>query len=261
MAKRAVIVASGVLGVWLIALVVLGAVMGGRQERATRARLGASLGADVTTGNGELALVRGRFELERVAARRDDRIGHLALDVRAVRCELAPLGWALVDRDCRELAVRGTRLEVSSAALFQLERPHHDPIRARRVVIEDAVLVFMPSAFAPGLGRVEIAIEHARAGATVFKTPLSWLFALDELRARFELPPGITVRVAFRGGKLRVSGSVFGAEPVELPFELPVAGAARDAREEIELLVRSSKDLAERLIAQRAKNWLKSKLP
>ena len=141
-----------------------------------------------------------------------------------------------------------------------LAPPKRAPIRARRVVIDDAQLVFAPSAFLPSLGRVAIAIDHAEAGPTVFRTPLSWLLALDTLSMRLDLPAGISLHLAYRGGKLSASGSLFGATPVELPVELPVATGARDAHDELDLLIKTAEDLGERLIARRAQDWLESTL-
>lgn len=260
MLKRVALVTAGVVVAWLVTLAILGAVLGDRQARGTAQRLGESLQAEATIGSSELALVRGWLELEQISIKRDDSVGHLSLDVREVRCDLAPLGWALVDSSCSELRVAGTRLEVSTAALFQIKTPKRPPIRAHHVVIDDAVLVFAPSAFVPSLGRVEISIEHAEAGDTLFRTPLSWLLSLEELRAKVDLPAGVTVRLAYKDGMLSVAGSVFGATPVELPFALPVASAAHDAHEEIALLVAAGKDVAERIVAKRATDWIEQKL-
>ena len=223
-------------------------------------RLGESLQATCTIGAIDLALVRGRLELEHLALHRDDVVGHLAIDVAEVRCELRPLGLALVDRGCRELAVRGTRMEVSAAALFQIKNPKRPPIHADRVVIDDAVLAFSPSAIVPSLGEIRIAIDHAESGPTSFRTPMSWIFSLDELRAHIDLPAGIALHLAYHDGVLSAAGSLFGATPVEVPIQLPVVDAVRDAHEEIALLFKLGKDIAERLVAKRAEDWLRSKL-
>ncbi|HUJ63649.1 MAG TPA: hypothetical protein VLX92_34355 [Kofleriaceae bacterium] len=256
--KKAAAIAGGVVALWLVALVVLDATMADREARRVEQRLGETLDARATVGATDLALVRGRLAFDQLAVRRDDAVGRLALDVTSVRCELPPLGWALVDGDCGELAVRGTRLEASSGALFHLPRPHRHPIRAERVVIDDAELAFAPSALVPSLGRLAIAIDHAESGATVFRTPLSWIFALDQLRARIELPAGGPVELDYRGGTLRVTGSLLGAQPVELPVELPDADRAQDARDELDLLVDTALQIAERLVAQRAEDWLRT---
>jgi hypothetical protein len=260
MFKRVALAVAGVLAAWLVLLLVLGFLLGSRQERHTRARLAESLQARVAIAGSDLALIRGRLRLTGLGIQRDDAVGHLSIEVGQVRCELAPLGVALLDRDCRELAVRGVRLEVSTAALFKLQRPKQKPIRADAVVIDDATLVFLPNAFVPNLGRIEIEIQHAESGPTLLRTPLSWLFALRELRATLALPAGITLHLAYEAGVLTASGSVFGTSPVALPIELPVADAARDAAEETRLLGELGKDIAERLVAKRAKDWLQQKL-
>jgi hypothetical protein len=260
MVRRVLQVAGAVLALWFVALVVLSFAIGGRQERQTRERLAESLQATVTIGDVDLALVRGRMTIDRLAIRRDDVVGHLAIDVGSVRCELLPLGLAMFDRGCTELVIRGPRLEVSTAALFRVKAPKRTPIRADRIVIDDAQLVFLPSAFAPSLGRIEISIDHAVAGPTVMRTPLSWLFALEELRARFALPAGITLQLDYQAGRLTVAGSLLGSTPVTLPVQLPAASSARDGQEEMTLLVDSAKEIAERVVAKRAEDWLRKKL-
>jgi hypothetical protein len=258
--KRAAIVALCVVVGWAVLLLVLDFALAGTEARHVEERVGESLQATAQIGDTELALVRGRLVLERLAVRRDDVVGHLALDVGEVRCELAPIGVALVDHDCRELAIAGMRLEVSAAALFKMQHPARRPIRARSVVIDDAELVFAPSAIVPNIGRVAIRIEHAEAGATEFRTPLSWIFALQTLRARIELPAGITLHLAYRDGKLSAAGTLFGSAPVEVPFMLPIAAAAADAHGEMLLLAKAGEDVAERLVAKRAQDWLERKL-
>jgi hypothetical protein len=47
---------------------------------------------------------------------------------------------------------------------------------------------------------------------------------------------------------------------VAIPFAIPVPGSAGDAVEEIKQLVAIGRDLAERLVARRAEDWLKQKL-
>ncbi len=260
MLKRAAIIAACVVVGWIVLLAVLGPVLSGKEQRGIEARIGESLQATATIRTTELGLVGGSLVLDRLSVKRDDAVGHLALDVDQVRCDLAPLGWALVDHDCGELVIHGMRLEVSTAALFQLRHPARQPIRARHVVIDDAALAFAPSAFLPSLGRVAITIEHAEASDTVFRTPLSWIFGLQTLRARIDLPANLTLRLGYAHGKLSAAGTLFGSAPVEVPFELPVAALAHDAHDEIQLLVKAGEDVAERLVAKRAEDWLRAKL-
>ncbi|HEY5927008.1 MAG TPA: hypothetical protein VIV11_35215 [Kofleriaceae bacterium] len=258
--KRAAKIAAGVFAGWIVVLFFLGFALGSRQERKTTERIGESLQALVTIETSDLALIRGRWSFEKLAVRHDSLLGKLALDVGGVRCELGPLGWALVDRNCSELVVTGVRMEVSSTALFKVKRPKKKPIRADRVVIDDAVLVFLPSAITPSMGRIEIAIEHAESGETLLRTPLSWLLTLDVLRAKLALPAGVMLHLGYHRGVLTVAGSLFGSAPVELPVQLPLASVAKDGAEEIQQLIQVGKDIAERLVAKRAQDWLESKL-
>jgi hypothetical protein len=250
---------AAAVALWLVAMLVTGAAIEARTRGRIASRVADSLGADAAIDRGNLALVRGWLDLEDLAVRRDEPIGHLAITVPHTHCELLPLGGALLDHHCRELDVHGARLEVSAAALFKLRRPRRPPVRADRVVIDDAHLEFSPSAFVPDLGRIAIDIAHAEAGETVFKTPLSWLFALRALHATLELPPGITLRLTYDRGELQVAGGLFGA-PVSLPLTLPAAQPGDDARTEITRLVELGKDVAERVLARKAEDWLRSQI-
>lgn len=258
--KRAAIAVGAVVAAWLVALLILGALGTRRQAERITSGLSESMQGSAAVGDVDLALIRGRLSIADLSVQRDDALGHLSLVVPEVRCELPPLGGALVDGNCRELAVRGVRLEISSAALFQLKRPKRPPLHAGRVVIDDAVLEFSPSAFLPSLGRIAIRIDHAEAGATVMRTPLSWLFALQALRATFELPAGMTLYVTYAGGVLGAAGSWFGRAPVTLPVTLPVASAFADGKSEIDALVALGKSVAEQLVEKRAQDWVNSML-
>lgn len=261
MLRKLAIVSVAVLAGWLALLVVLGFALGRHQEGATREQLAESLRADVTIASSDLALIRGAWQLKGLAVRRADDVGMLALDVKAVRCELAPLGWALVDRDCGELVVRGVRMNVSTIAVFQQPQARRQAIHADHVVIDDATLVFQPSALVPRLGAVEIAIEHAEAGPTLLRSPLSSLLTLRSLRAHLALPAGITLELRYERGVLTAAGSLLGASPVSIPVELPPRAAATDAREEMQQLVALGKDIAQRLVARRAQSWLEQLHP
>lgn len=261
MLRQVVLIVVGVIVAWVIALVALGYAYRDRTARGVATRFGDSLQGTAAFRGADLSLLGGGISLERLTVRRDDVLGKLSLEVAEVRCDLPPLGLALVDRECRELAIDGMRLEVSALALLRLKKSKRPPTRADRVVIRDAVLGFAPSAFAPGLGRVQVRVEEAVAGPTAFRTPLSWLFALRELRASFELPAGLTVRLVYRAGILSASGSLFGSAPVELPVSLPVREATDDGKAELQRLVDFGRSVAERLVARRARQWLQQKLP
>ncbi len=253
------IVAGGVLVVWIVLLLVLGAIFGERKAQAVADRIGETLQATAKVRDHDLALIRGRLALEGLEVERDDLIGKLSLDVGSIRCELLPFGGALVDSSCRELAVGDVRLELSTFALFKLKKPTRPPIRAASVTITNATLVFSPAAVVPSLGRVTLTIARATAGPTVFKTPLSWLFQLETLHATLELPFG-TIELDYANGLLRAGGAVFGKTPVTVPFQMPVASVTEEPAAELQRLVKVGKKLAEQLVEQKARDWLRSRL-
>ncbi|MGC4091323.1 MAG: hypothetical protein QM756_26280 [Polyangiaceae bacterium] len=254
---RRIAIGAGVLViVWIVLLLVLGGVVGERKARAIADRLGETLQTTGTIGDHDLALIRGRLEIEKLAFDRDDPIGKLSLSVGGIRCELLPFGGALLDGNCRELAIEDLKLELSTFALFKLKKPTRPPIRAAHVVIENATLVFSPAAVVPSLGRIALTIERATAGPTVLKTPLSWLFALQTLQATLELPFG-TIKIDYANGKLRAGGAMFGKTPVTLPFKMPAAHPTDDPKAELARLVKAGRSLAEQLVEQKARDWLR----
>lgn len=261
MIRRVVQIVVGVIAAWVVLLFVLGFTHGTRTGERVAARLGDSLQGSASFGGADLSLLRGGLDLERLAVRRSDTLGKLSLDVGEITCDLKPLGLALLDRECTELGVSGVRLEVSALALLRLKRAKRPPFRAQRVVLRDGVMSFAPSAFLPGLGRVQIKIERAVAGPTTFRTPLSWIYALEELRASLDLPAGLVVHLRYRAGVMSAAGSIFGSEPVEIPVSLPVRSVSDDAQTELKALVDFGRGIAERLVARRAKEWIRSKLP
>ena len=259
--KRALQWTIGIVALWIVALFVFGFILADRAGKRVANRIASSLQARATVGDASLGLVGGSLELAKLQVRRDDAMGTLALDVGAIDCDLPPLGLALVDRTCGVLEVSDVTLEVSSLALFEVKRPRRKPFHADRVVVDNAKLAFMPSSFLPGFGRVAVAIEHAEAGPTTFKTPLSFVFALRSLRASVDVPAGGTLRIDYANGKIRASGSLFGSTPVELPLALPVITSTDDAQAEMTKLLAWGKDVAERLVKQKAEDWIRRKLP
>lgn len=262
MRKLRVIVGGlvGLAALWLLGLVIASAALVGRTRDGVAGRLGEATQGTVAIDALSLGLVRGTLEMTGLSVRRDDVIGHLAISVRDVTCGLPPLGGALWDRQCRELALQGVRLELSTAALFQFPRRTHAPVHARRVVLDDARLELAASALAPSLGRVVVTIGHAEAGDTVFKTPVSWVFSLRTFDAVVELPAGVTMKLRYANGQLWLEGGMFGATPLALPVALPVADAADDARAELGKLMTFGREVAQRVVAMRAAAWIKDKL-
>jgi hypothetical protein len=255
--RRAAIALGGIVVAWCGFLVVLGMVKAKGYGDNVALRVGEPLGASGAMASTDLALVRGRIELDGLALKRDDAGGRLTLDVAALRCDVAPLGYALVDGTCDDLAITGLHMAASSAAMFHVQHPKHPPVHAHHVVIDDAVLAFDPDALAPGLGRIEVRVEHAEAGDTQFRTPLSWLFALHQLSARLELPVGGVVHLTYADGRFAADGSLLGSEPIEVAVTLPPAGTLEDGKAEMKAIATVGSEVATRLVEQRALGWLR----
>lgn len=250
-------VVGGIVVGYLALLLVLDAIYGRRLGARVEERLGESLQGVANVGDTDLALLRGHLDYSDLTVVRDDAVGHLSLSVADVRCELAPLGAAIFIKGCSTLVVRGTRLEVSTAALFKLKPPKRPPIHAERIVIDDAELAFSPSAFVPNLGKVTVHIDRAVAGPTTFFTPLAWLLTMSSLDAHIDLPAGLSLKLSYADGMLSASGSLFGSATVTVPLSFPVT---TDAKSQIDALVAAGKQLAEDLVAKRAQDWIDSKL-
>jgi hypothetical protein len=247
--RRVGYAAAGLVVAWPIVLVIIGIAAGAGYGQGIADRMGEALGGEGTIDESDLALVRGRLALDSLRVKRSDGVGTLDLGVAGVRCELPPLGLALVDRDCRELAITGLRLELSTLALFQLKRPKRPPIHAERVVIENAAFVL---AATEGIGRVTVTIDRIEAGPTTFKTPLSWLFSLRSFRATVELAIG-KVELVYANGVLEASGSVFAGKPVALPIALPIADLADLPADELAKLKTFARGIIDRLVGERLK--------
>lgn len=256
LARKLAAICAGLIVLWLIVAFVIGIAL--REHTAERVtnRIAESLQATGTVGDSDLGLVRGWLEIERLEVRRDDLVGKLDLTVASIECDLLPLGIAVFDRDCGELAIRGMHLDLSTLALFKLRRPKRKAFHVGAITLEDARLTVSPTALAPNTGKVEIKIHRATAGATTFKTPLSFLFALKTLRATLSLPGGIVVELTFDHGMLTVAGGLFGVKPITLPVRLPIADLADDPAGELKKLVAFGKKIVEEAIAQRATDWL-----
>lgn len=241
---------------YFILLVIVGWIAAGIVADKIQARLAGSLDAEVRVGGAEVGLISGTVRVNDLHLERN-KIDTLELDIAALEVDIAPMGWVLVDREPRRVKVRDGRLTISGAgALVLPPRPKQPPVRVGALEIENGVIELVVTGYWPGLARMVITIEHARAGATTLRTGLSWLFTLESLEARVDLPANITVRIAFEDGALSASGGFFGKTPVTIPFQLPKL----DDRDEVEQLVALGKQLGKQLAIERAKRWLGSQL-
>jgi len=249
--------AAGAAATWLAALGIAGVAAHGCVGERMRARLAESLDADVRLGSLDLGLIRGRAVLRDLTVERVHD-GHLRAVVDEIDAGIAPLGAYLWDRDLGEVGVLGLALDVDGWGVLRIRPPHRPPIHFARLSIEGARLSFAVVEAAPAWARMTVTIERAEAGPTVLRTPLSWVFALERLEARLEIPGAAPVELRYGAdpdggaGRLEASGSVFGATPVSIPVTLPRPEPGHEGRQ----LATLGADVAERLTLARASGWL-----
>src|SRR5262249_26008616 len=130
------------------------------------------------------------------------------------------------------------------------------PVSFTGLDIDDARLIFSAAASAPKWARFAVLIDHAESGATVLRTPLSWVFALTRLDARLEVPGVEPGELHYADGRLAASGGPFGEDPVSIDVTLPVPEPGREGQQ----LVALGKDVAERLALARASGWINDEL-
>jgi hypothetical protein len=242
---------AGAVATWLAALGIAGLAARGCVGERMRSRLADSLDADVRLGGLDLGLIRGRAVLRDLAIERDHD-GHLHVDVAEIDAGIAPLGAYLWDRDLGRVGVAGVDLDVSGWGVLHIRPPRRPPIRFARLSIDGARLSFAVAEAAPAWARMTVTIERAEAGPTVLRTPLSWVFALERLEARLELPGAGPVELRYGAGRLEASGSLFGDTPVSIPVTLPAPEPGHEGRQ----LATLGADVAERLTLARASGWL-----
>jgi hypothetical protein len=250
--KRAVKTLGGVVAAWCAALVVAGYAAAGCQQRKVEARIAKAFEGDAAFGDAQLSLLRGTFGGDDLKVTKTSPLGTMTVTVGRLEADLPPLGWALVDAHLRELRLRDVELTASTLELLRPRNRGGKPFSVDGLVLDDVHLVTAPATVMPALGRLEVTIEHARAGPTVLRTALSWVFSLDELVARIDVGDGVTVKVEYRDGKMKASGGVFGGGWVEVPFVIPVLEPAH----ELEQLATMGIDLAEKMTVRQAEGWL-----
>ncbi|MBP9207862.1 MAG: hypothetical protein KBG28_28110 [Kofleriaceae bacterium] len=253
--RRLVLGGAGLVVGWLVVLLVAGLVGRGCARDHLTARIGASLRATASIDEVDLGLVRGRAAAHGLRIRKDEG-GHLRISIRRAEVALAPLGLVAFDRRPRMVELDGVALEASTLAVLAAPDRKGQPIHVGGLVARDVHLTFLPTALLPWLGRVEVAIERVEAGPTVLYSALSWVFSLRSLRARITVAAGVTLVLEVDRGKLRVSGGLIGATPVEVPLVLP----RLDPKREMTQLVGVIKDLVTQLAIDRAGGWLKQQV-
>jgi hypothetical protein len=250
-AAKAGIGAGALAATWVGAMFVASFAARSCVAERMRARLAESLDAQVTLADLDLALVRGAVALEGLAIEREHD-GHLHVGVDRIDAGIAPLGAYLWDRDLGHVHVDGVEVEVTGWGVLRIKPPKRPPVHVASLEVDDARMVFAAASWAPAWARFGVVIDHAESGATILRTPLSWVFALERLDAHLEVPGAAPVALHYQDGRLEASGSLFGADPVSIPVVLPAPEPGHEGQQ----LVALGKDVAERLALARASGWL-----
>lgn len=239
MSRRARRVGGALVGAaaaWVLALAVFGWVGDGCVRDRARDRIAASMRASVAIGDLDVGPVTGVVHLRDVVIEKRE-LGYFRLAIASIDADVLPLGLALLDDGVGEVVVRGVDVDVSALGAFDLRGGGDEPIRFDRLELRDVHVTLEATSLVPGLARVDLTIERAVAGATTMRTPLSWLFALEVLTARLDLPAGLAVRVTFAADRLILSGGPFDTS-VEIPFAIPELDPAREV-EQLEAIARA----------------------
>lgn len=265
---------SGALFVgYLLLLVGLGALLEEVVIDKVEERMALSLDANVEVGGASVSLLRGRLELRDVLVDRMERIegaerrrgGHLELGITHVTVDLAPLGWMVIDPEPSLVQVRGVEVSLSARGALTLpQRPERPPLRLGGMQVQDVNIAAMPTALLPKLGRLELHVDEARTGPVEVRSALDWLFALHSLHARATLSliagPDAPVEVHYQDQRLRVSAEILGAEPIDVPFVMPVPEPDDLELDKLRLLVRAvmqsvGKEAGARMRGKIARKW------
>lgn len=258
MARRRTKVAIGVVAtvaLYLVALLVLGVALRGRVAATVRDRLAVSLDGEARVGGATLDLVRGQVTVRDVVVERH-HLGTLRLAIAQIDVEVAPLGAVVVARTPELVAVRGAQLTISGAGALDLPERAPSVITLGAIEVVDSELAIVVTTAWPELGQVRLRLDRFRAGRTVLRTPLSWVFALEELDARVELPGDADFALRYRAGRLSAVGGVFGDSPVEIAIELPRTPGPDEPAQ----LRALAFELGKRLVIERGKRWLTRRL-
>jgi hypothetical protein len=252
--RRLLVIAAGVIGGYLLVLLLLGWVLGGCVKDRVQERLAASLDAEVDIGDVSVGLIRGTIEIRDLHIHRE-RGGDLDIRIDAVDADVAALGWVLFDRDPDRVEVRGVTMVVSGRGALAMRDPDLEPMHIGELVVEDARISLSPTLLLPTLGKVDIVVDRARTGGFTMHSGVSWVFALRELAARAELPGGLSGTVSYANSRLAV-GTGLGPAALEVAFEMP-----RPDPEQLEIaqLGELARALGRALLEGAARDWLEDR--
>lgn len=224
MARRARKVGYGLVALaalYVVALLLAGVVAEQKVADRIKTRLGDSLDAEVTVGDVEVSVISGRATIRDLKIRRD-RGGLIEIDCPRIVVRFRAGGGYLFDRSLAKVTLHEPSLSVSALGAFALRRRVGEPLVIDELVVDSGKIKVLGSQVLPGLARVDLAIERARARNVVLKTGVSWVFGLDILVARASVGSALEVGVGYDGDTVSLEGALFGSVPLRIPFVMPI---------------------------------------
>lgn len=255
-------VAAGVLAAllaWILALAAFGLFGDGCVEDRVEDRLAESMRAKVSLGDADIGLVTGMLALRDLRLERVER-GTFRLHVQRVDVDLLPLGLVLFQDEVGDVTVRGVDVELSALAALDFRGARREPVTFARFELRDAHVALEATSALPWLALVDLTIERAVAGRTTLRTPMSWVFALEDLKARLELPGGLTASLTYERGLVRVAGGLFGDDTIEIPLEIPVLEPARELEQLAEMGRQLASELAKRVSSDQIQRRIRDEI-
>ncbi len=250
-----VLVAFGVLLLcYPLLLLILGYVLAGQVEERVRTRLEFALRVDdVKIENVSVSLLRGRIEVEGVHAEREG-VGTASLDIASLEIEVAPMGWVIVDDSVDKVQVEGAHLELSALGAATLRQSDGPSLEMGELLIRDSSITLVASSLFPSVGQAKLTVNEAHARDLELDNAMSWLYKTDVLDANLLAPGDSKFGINYRDETMSVSGSIFGSEPVSIPFVWPIP----DPRElEISQILELTTSLSKKIASEYAKRKAK----
>lgn len=250
--KRLVLSVAGGAAGYLAVLLIAGWLVPGCVAERMKRRLAASLDAEVEIGDVDLDLLGGNIIVRDLHIVRDR--GAVDITIDRADATIASFGRVIYDRDLGAVAVRGAEVTLTGAGAVGLRGGERaaEPVSMQSLRLTEVTIVVTPTALMPRLGRVEVQLERAVTGPLELRNAMSWVHALEELRAVVDVG-GASGAVDYGAGELSVGAGLFGSRPITVPFRLP-----RPEPEALELaqLKSVAAALARALGPAAARRWL-----
>ncbi len=252
---RKILVALVVLlALYPVLLLILGYVLAGQVEERVRTRLAFALQADeVTVDDTSVSLLRGQIDLSGIHAKREG-VGTATLEIATLEIEVAAMGMVLFDDAIENVEVEGAHLELSAVGAATLRQSDEPPLHVGELTIRDSSVTLVATSFFPSIGKAKLTVNKAHAVDLHLSDAMSWLYKTDTLDASLRAPGDLEFGVQYVDKAMSVSGSIFGSEPVTIPFSWPIP----DPRKlEIGQIIELGKYISERLAREYAKRKAK----